>query len=64
MRCVRGEIRMTYWRDWVVISKIGKPFIDVSLPGKVKFGSVRFEIPFRQEERQVVSSGELLRPGT
>ena len=32
---------MAYWKDWVVINEMGKPFIDVSLSGKMKFGSVR-----------------------
>lgn len=37
---------MTYCKDWVVISKIGKPFTGVSLPRKMKLGLVKFEILF------------------
>lgn len=55
---------MTYYKDWVVISKIGKPFTGVSLPRKMKLGLVKFEILFGQEECQVVNEESCWGPGT
>lgn len=49
MGCVR-EIRVAYWKDWVIITKIGKPVVGAGLSQKMKFGSVKFELIFQTVE--------------
>lgn len=49
------KIRMTYWKNWVVMNKTERLLAGVGLSKKMKFGSVRFELSFRQLGCQVGS---------